>query len=73
VGTKILMASEGNVSEKSMMGMKWVRKYHWSMRDLFYPSFAGTLTFVTMIETFVESLRNRTRMIHTNGSFLLFW
>jgi hypothetical protein len=23
-----------NVSEMLMMGMQWVRKYHWSMRDL---------------------------------------
>jgi hypothetical protein len=36
---KIPMAHEGKVSEKSMMGMKWVRKYHWSMRDLFLSIF----------------------------------
>jgi hypothetical protein len=46
VGTKVLMAHEGNVSEKPMMGMQWVRKYHWSMRDLFYPSSVGTLTLL---------------------------
>jgi hypothetical protein len=44
VGTKVPMTYEGNVSEKPMMRVQWVRKYHWSMRDLFYPSSAGTLT-----------------------------
>jgi hypothetical protein len=44
VGMKIPMDHEGNVSEMPMMGMQWVRKYHWSMRDLLYPSSAGTLT-----------------------------
>jgi hypothetical protein len=37
-----------------MMGMQWVRKYHWSMRNLFYPSFAGTLTHIKLIATFVS-------------------
>jgi hypothetical protein len=54
VGTKIPMAHEGNVSEKSMMGMQWVRKYHWSMRDLFYPSSVGTLTYVRSLEMMCE-------------------
>jgi hypothetical protein len=44
VGTKVSMAHEGNISEKLMMGIQWVRKYHWSMRNLFYPSSADTLT-----------------------------
>jgi hypothetical protein len=39
----------------SMMGMQWVRKYHWSMRDLFYPSYAGTLTRTKLIATFVSA------------------
>jgi hypothetical protein len=36
----------GDVSEKPMMGMS-------------YPFFAGTLTFLRMIETFVEILCHR--------------
>jgi hypothetical protein len=36
------------------MGMQWVRKYHWSMRDLFYPSSAGTLTCVKSLEMMCE-------------------
>jgi hypothetical protein len=44
VGTKVPMSREGNVSEKPMMGMQWVQKYHWSMRDLLYPSSVSTLT-----------------------------
>jgi hypothetical protein len=55
VGMKIPMAREGNVSEKSMMGMHWVRKYHWSMRALIYPSSAGTLTRVKPLATFVST------------------
>jgi hypothetical protein len=39
VGMQILMVHEGNVSEKPMMGMKWVRKYLWSVRDLFLSIF----------------------------------
>jgi hypothetical protein len=54
VGTKVLMVHEGNVSEKPMMGMQWVRKYHWSMRDLFYPSSASTLTCVRSLEMMCE-------------------
>jgi hypothetical protein len=54
VGTKVLMVHEGNVSEKPMMGMQWVRKYHWSMRDIFYPSSTGTLTCVKSIEMMCE-------------------
>jgi hypothetical protein len=54
VGTKVPMAHEGNVSEKPMMGMHWVGKYHWSMRDFFYPSFAGILTCVKSLETMCE-------------------
>jgi hypothetical protein len=50
----------GDVSERPMM-------------EMIYPFFAGTLTFVRMIETFVESLCHRTRMIRSNGSFLFFW
>jgi hypothetical protein len=50
VGTKVPMSHVGNVSEKLMMGMQWVRKYHWSMRDLFYPSSAYTLTCVRSLE-----------------------
>jgi hypothetical protein len=37
-----------------MMGMQWVQKYRWSMRDLFYPSYAGTLTRVKPLATFVS-------------------
>jgi hypothetical protein len=43
---KTPMAHEEHVSEKCMMGMQWVQKYHWSMRDLIYPSSTGTLTCV---------------------------
>jgi hypothetical protein len=50
----------GDASEKPMMGM-------------IYPFSAGTLTFVKPIETFVESLGLCTRMIRSNGSFLLLW
>jgi hypothetical protein len=50
----------GDVSEKPMMGM-------------IYPFSAGTPTFVRTIETFVESICHRTRMIHSSRSFLFFW
>jgi hypothetical protein len=40
---------------------------------MIYPFSAGTLTFVRMIETFVESLCHRTQMIRSSGSFLFFW
>jgi hypothetical protein len=72
VGMKVPMAREGNVSEKPMMGMQCVRKYHWSMRDLFYPSSTSTLTFIRTIEIFVENLCHRTRTIHSSGLFLFF-
>jgi hypothetical protein len=49
----------GDVSEKPIIGMV-------------YPFFAGTLTFVRTIETFVESLCHCTRMIHSSGSVLFF-
>jgi hypothetical protein len=51
VGMNVPMAHEGNVSEKPMMGMQWVSKYNWSLRDLFYPSSTGTLTYVKLLET----------------------
>jgi hypothetical protein len=54
VGTKVPIAHEGNVSEKLMMGMQWVQKYHWSMRDLFYPSSIGTLTCIKLLEMICE-------------------
>jgi hypothetical protein len=54
VGTKVPMAHEGNVSENPMMRMQWVQKYHWSMRDLLYPSSAGTLTCVKSLEMMCE-------------------
>jgi hypothetical protein len=54
VGMKVSMAHEGNISEKPMMEMQWVRKYHWSIRNLFYPSSAGTLTCVKSLETVCE-------------------
>jgi hypothetical protein len=54
VRMKVPVAHEGNVSEKPMMGMQWVRKYHWSMRDLFYLSSAGTLTCIKSFETMCE-------------------
>jgi hypothetical protein len=50
VGTKVPMTHEGNVSENPTMGMQWVQKYHWSKRDLFYLSSAGTLTCVKSLE-----------------------
>jgi hypothetical protein len=50
-----------DVSEKLMMGML----------DLFS---AGTLTFVRMIEIFVESdFATILRTIRNSGSFLFFW
>jgi hypothetical protein len=52
---KIPMAHEGNASEKPMMGMQWLRKYHWSMRDLIYPSSAGILTSVKLLATFASA------------------
>jgi hypothetical protein len=45
-GYEVPTTHEGNVSEKPMTGMQWARMYHWSMRDLFYPSSAGTLTLL---------------------------
>jgi hypothetical protein len=54
VGTKIPMAHEGNVSEKPIMGMQWVRKYHWPMRDLFYSSSVGTLICIKLLEMMCE-------------------
>jgi hypothetical protein len=39
VGMQILMTHEENVSAKLMMGMQWVRKYHWFMRNLFLSIF----------------------------------
>jgi hypothetical protein len=53
---KIPMAHEGKVSEKPMIGMQWVQKYHWSMRDLIYPSSTGTLTRIKPLATFVSVL-----------------
>jgi hypothetical protein len=50
----------GDVSEKPMMGM-------------IYPFSIGTLTFIKTIEMLVESLGHCTWMIHSSGSFLLFW
>jgi hypothetical protein len=54
LGAKVPMAHEGNVSEKPMTGMQSVQKYHWSIRDLFYPSSAGTLIRVKSLETMYE-------------------
>jgi hypothetical protein len=53
---KIPMAHEDNVSEKPMMGMQLVQMYHSSMRDLIYPSSAGTLTCVKSIVMSIESV-----------------
>jgi hypothetical protein len=50
----------GDVSENPMMGM-------------IYPFPAGTLTFIEMIETFVESLGHGTRTIRSSRTFLFFW
>jgi hypothetical protein len=50
----------GDVSEKTMMVM-------------IYPFSIGTLTFVRLIEMFIESLCHYTQMIHSSGSFLFFW
>jgi hypothetical protein len=50
----------GDVGEKPMMGM-------------FYLFSAGTLTFVRMIEMFVEFFCHRTRTIRGSQSFLFFW
>jgi hypothetical protein len=62
MGSKDLKSPlDGDVSEKPMMGM-------------LDPFFAGTLTFVRTIETFVEStFATVLRMIHSSGSFLFFW
>jgi hypothetical protein len=49
-----------DVSEKPMMG-------------IIYPFSTGKLTFVRMIEIFVENLCHRTRMIRSSGSFLFLW
>jgi hypothetical protein len=73
VGTKVPMAHEENVSENPMMGMQWVRKYHWSMRDLFYHSSASTLTYVKPLATMLRALCHCIRTIHNSGSFLFFW
>jgi hypothetical protein len=54
VGTKVPMSHEGSVSEKATMGMQWVRKCHWSMRDLSYTSSVGTLTCVKQLEMMCE-------------------
>jgi hypothetical protein len=54
VGTKVPMAHEGNVSEKSMMEMQWVRKYHWPTRGLFCPTSAGTLIYIRSLETMCD-------------------
>jgi hypothetical protein len=40
---------------------------------MIYPFSAGTLTFIEMIETFVESLGHGTRTIRSSGTFLFFW
>jgi hypothetical protein len=52
---KIPMTHEGNVSEKPIMEMQWVQKYHWSIRDLIYPSSAGTLTRVKPLATYASA------------------
>jgi hypothetical protein len=54
VGMKVPMTHEENVSEKLMMGMRWVRKYHWSMRNLFYSSSAGTLICIKSLKMMCE-------------------
>jgi hypothetical protein len=58
-------------SEKPMIEMWWVWKYHWSMRDLIYPSSAGTLTHVKPLAMFESVFCHRVRTIHI--SKLLFW
>jgi hypothetical protein len=60
---KIPMSHEGNVSEKPIMGMQWVQKYHWSMRDLIYPSFAGTRTRVKLLAKLPSAFCHRVRTI----------
>jgi hypothetical protein len=70
---KIPMAYEGNVSEKTMMEMQWVRKYHRSMRDLIYPSFAGTLTHVKPLATFASAFCHHVRTIRVSELLSLFW
>jgi hypothetical protein len=67
------MAHEGNVSEKPMMGMQWVRKYHWSMRDLIYLCSSGTLTCVKPLAMFVSAFCHRVRMIRISELLSLFW
>jgi hypothetical protein len=72
VGIKIPMAQEGNVSENSMMGMQWVQKYHWSMRNLIYPSSAGTLTRVKPLAMFASAFYHRVRTICISELLSLF-
>jgi hypothetical protein len=64
---------EGNVSEKSMMRMQWVQKYHWYMRDLIYPSSTGTLTHVKPLATFASAFCHRVRTIRISELLSLFW
>jgi hypothetical protein len=70
---QILMAHEGNVSEKPMMGMQWAQKCHWSTRDMIYSSFAGTLIRVKPLATFASVFCHRVQMIHISELFSLFW
>jgi hypothetical protein len=73
VGMKISMAHEGNVSGKPMMEMRWVQKYHWSMRDLIYPSSVGTLTHVKPLATFANAFCHCVRTIRISELLFLFW
>jgi hypothetical protein len=41
-------------------------------KDMFYPCFAGTLTYNKLLETFVRALCHRIRMFHNSGSFFSF-
>jgi hypothetical protein len=70
---KIPMAYEGNVSEKLMMRMQWVRMYHWSMRDLIYPSYTSTLAHIKLLATFVTVFCHRVRTIRISELLSLFW
>jgi hypothetical protein len=71
-GMQIPMAHEGNVSEKPMMEMQWIRKYHWSMRDMIYPSSAGTLTCIKPLATFASAFCHRVQTIRISELFSLF-
>jgi hypothetical protein len=55
------------------LGHEWAWNC-WSHKGMFDSSSTGTLTYVKIIETCVESIFcRRMRAIHNSGSFVLFW